>query len=416
MTRIALLLALMVGGSFPFPSAEHPQEDFKRLVDEAWKTIDETYYDSTFNNQNWPRVRAELLARNYSSRQEAVAAIREMIKRLDEPATRFLTRDEFAALLNDFSTDQHAGIGLKELLSVDINERTRRLTVVTPLPESPAARARLRPGDIIEAIDGLPTAGLSLAEAAAKLRGEAGTGVNLRVRRGRKIFDLPLRREIIPAITPVRSFMKVLSPVRALEDISQRKKIGYIALRQFTAEASSQMREAVKNLLQKGADGFLLDLRNNPGGLVDACQQIAGVFLDKKLIAYISSKGARQELAATGERMTDKLLVAIINEGSASAAEVLAAALQSNKRASLVGARTFGKGLLHFPRPLADGSAMLVTAGKLLTPDGRDILSEGILPDVPEPSAVIDSTKAGSSEDVQYARALGILLREIQKR
>jgi carboxyl-terminal processing protease len=113
--------------------------------------------------------------------------------------------------------------------------------------------------------------------------------------------------------------------------------------------------------------------------------------------------------------MTDKPLVVLINEGSASAAEVLAAALQSNKRAALVGARTFGKGLLHFPRPMTDGSAMLVTAGKLLTPDGRDILNEGILPDVSAPSPIIDSTKAGSSRDAQYNRAVSILLRDILK-
>jgi carboxyl-terminal processing protease len=266
-------------------------------------------------------------------------------------------------------------------------------------------RAGLKPGDIIEAIDGLSTEGLSLAESAAKLRGEAGGWVKLRVRRGGKIFDVNLRREIIPAITPVRSSLK----------ISRGKKFGYIALNQFTAESANQMREAVKDLLQKGAGGFLLDLRNNPGGLVNICQQIAGIFLGNKTVAFVSSKGTRQELVSTGEQMTDKPLVVIINEGSASAAEVLAAALQSNKRAALVGARTFGKGLLHFPRPLADGSALLVTAGKLLTPEGRDILNEGIPPEVAAPSPVIDSTKAASSNDVQYARALGILVRDIFK-
>jgi carboxyl-terminal processing protease len=106
----------------------------------------------------------------------------------------------------------------------------------------------------------------------------------------------------------------------------------------------------------------------------------------------------------------------IVNEGSASAAEALAGALQSNKRAVLVGTRTFGKGLMHFPRPLSDGSALLVTAGKLLTPQGRDILKEGVRPDVIAPSPVIDSKKAGSSADVQYARALVVLLRDVQKR
>lgn len=113
--------------------------------------------------------------------------------------------------------------------------------------------------------------------------------------------------------------------------------------------------------------------------------------------------------------MTDKPLVVIINEGSASAAEVLAGALQSHKRAVLIGARTFGKGLMHFPRPLADGSALLVTAGKLMTPEGRDLLNEGIRPDVAAPSPVIDSTKAVLSKDVQYTRAFGILLRDILK-
>ncbi|HEY7546641.1 MAG TPA: peptidase S41, partial [Blastocatellia bacterium] len=128
MTRIMLLLVLLAGVLFPCA----PQEDFKKTVDEAWKAVNETFYDSTFNSHDWPRIRQELLARNYSSKQEAYSAIREMLKLLDEPATRFLTAEEFAALLRDFSTDQHAGVGLKEVLSVDINERTRKLTVVTP--------------------------------------------------------------------------------------------------------------------------------------------------------------------------------------------------------------------------------------------------------------------------------------------
>jgi carboxyl-terminal processing protease len=385
------------------------QENFKPIVEDAWKAITENFYDSTFNGNDWSLVRQELLAREYPTKQEAYATIKAMLARLGDPATRFLTPEQFTALLNDFSGRSHSGVGLLELLSIDLNEKTKKITIVTPIPDSPAARAGLRPGDQVEAIDGLSTANMSLAEATAKLRGEKDTLVKLSILRGSKKLIVSLKREIITPPT---------SAVRALVREYGGSKVGYIALSQFTQTSGQEMRKAIEELLKSGVDRFLLDLRNNPGGAVSACQEIAGIFLEQLSVGWTQGReGKLTELLARAskvDRLIENPLVVLINQGSASAAEALAGALQSHRRAKLVGTKTFGKGLIHLPRPLPDGSALIITIARLKTPSVRDLLDKGVDPDVTVESA--DSPALNPSDktvatfkDVQYLRAIQLL-------
>jgi carboxyl-terminal processing protease len=406
MVKQKLFLLFLTIGLLPYVAIAQNQ-NFKALVDSAWTAINTQYLDATFNGVDWPGLRHELLAKDYFAKQEAYAAIDMMLKRLNDPATRFLTKEQFAAMLAEFSGGSLEGTGLIELLCVDINEQTKKLTVVTPLPNTPAAQIDLHPRDEIEAIDDVPTAGMSLADAMRRLRGSKGTLVKLTIRRQGKTFAVNLRREAIAPSSPVQAFMRE----------AQHQKIGYVALQQFTPSSGQEMRQAIAGLAKDGASGFVLDLRNNPGGFVPACQEVAGIFLGQKPIAKVLGRGSNlTDLSAQGEKLTDKPVVVLVNEGTASAAEVVAGVLQDEKRAIVVGTRTFGKGLVHDAQQLADSSALMITGGRLRTLKGRDILNDAIMPDevVAAPESPILNPSRGepaSHQDVQYLRAVEILLK-----
>jgi carboxyl-terminal processing protease len=199
-------------------------------------------------------------------------------------------------------------------------------------------------------------------------------------------------------------------------------KVGYISLRQFNANAASDMRKAIQDLVSKGAVGFVMDLRSNPGGLLYSSAEIAGMWLDNATIgSTIDRKGENERLTANRQSLTNKPLVVLVDGGSASASEILSGALQDNKRAVIVGTKTFGKGLVQSVHSLSDGSGMAVTIAKYYTPSGRDINHMGIVPD-----RVVELSKdeleklnknrdlVGTSSDPQFAKALDILSGELK--
>jgi carboxyl-terminal processing protease len=394
--------ALLVAQSAPNP---------KQLVDEAWRAVDSTYYDPSFGGLDWPAVRDSFLARDYASAAEAYAGIREMLGRLGDPATRFLTPQQASALLAEFSGAPHEGVGLLEVLSLDVDEGSGAIVVVTPVPGWPAARAGLRPGDVLLSVDGASAETLGLAETMSRLRGRPGTSVDLRIRRGENILDVRVEREGLPAMDPVDGFIREESGT----------KIGYVGLRQFTAEVPQRMRELIEDLEASGAMAYVLDLRNNPGGLVPPVQGVAALFLGEAPIARLKGRTPEPSaLLAEGKRLVERPVIVLVNEGSASAAEVLAGALQDHGRALVVGMRTFGKGLAHGFQPLSDGSAVMPTMGRLETLGGRDLLDVGIAPDVvarARTSPVIDETLVvATPEDVQYRRAIELLASTLKTR
>ncbi|GAB4211426.1 MAG: S41 family peptidase [Synechococcales cyanobacterium] len=339
--------------------------DEQKLVATAWALVDRAYVDAGFNGHNWWTVRQKILHQPLLDRQSTYHAIEDMLAVLDDPFTRFLDKEHYHTLQSNTSGELN-GVGLQ--IVIDDQER---LTVIAPIEGSPAERAGLRTHDHILAIDHQPTTGLNLDEAAEKMRGKPGDPVHLQMERDRAVFEVTLVRETIP-IHPVDS--KILE---------HPAKVAYIRLNQFNGNAVAEVETAIRQGEAQHVKGYILDLRNNPGGLLQAAIEIAQMWLDHGDIVLITDRnGIQDSISASRSALTTAPLVVLVDRGSASASEVLAGALQDNHRATLVGSRTFGKGLIQSLFDLPDGSGLAITTARYVTPSGRDIHKLGIQPDV----------------------------------
>ena len=377
----------------------------KELVDEVWQIIDKTYVDATFNQVNWRSVRQEYLNRTYSDRQEAYEAIREMLNKLNDPYTRFMDPEEFKNMQIDTSGEL-TGVGIQ----ITQDEETKDLVVVSPIEDTPAFDAGIQSQDVIVEINGQSTEGMDLNDAVEKIRGPIGSEVTLTIRRDGKEMDFTITRARIE-IHPVRHEMRQVS----------EKKIGYIRLVQFSSNAAEEMRTAINELEEKDVEGYILDLRSNPGGLLFSSVEIARMWLeDGTIVSTVNRRGKVDRQKANGKSLTQEPLVLLVDKGSASASEILAGALQDNERATLVGSQTFGKGLVQSVQQVGDNAGLAVTIAKYLTPDGRDINKEGIKPDVElelteqQREKLRDNRKRiGTKADPQYVKGREILLEKI---
>lgn len=384
------------------------RESPKEIVDEVWNVVDRSYVDGTFNQVDWKAIRLQYLNRNYSSKEDAYKAIREMLKKLGDPYTRFMDPDEFKNMQIDTSGEL-TGVGIQ--LAAD--EKTKKLTVISPIEGSPASAAGILSKDIITKIDGKSTEGMDVNKAVTLIRGTAGTQVKLTIARGDRELEFPLERAKIEIHPVVFSAQK--SP--------SGDNIGYIRLRQFSANAAPEMRDAIQNLEKQQVSGYILDLRSNPGGLLYASVDIARMWIqDGGIVSTVDRQGESDRESGNRRALTDKPLVVLVDGGSASASEILSGALQDNKRATIVGTKTFGKGLVQSVRGLGDGSGMAVTIAKYLTPRGRDINKHGIDPDVvvelteeQKQALVRDRDKIGTSADPQFAKAVQVLTQQATK-
>ncbi|MCX7592163.1 MAG: S41 family peptidase [Fischerella sp.] len=378
------------------------QDSPKQVVDQVWQLVNREYVDGSFNRQNWQAIRLSLLSKNYSSREEAYAAIREALQKLGDPYTRFMDPKQFEALTSQTSGEV-SGIGIR----MEVNEKNKRLVVVEALENSPALKAGIKPGDEIVAIDGKPTHKMKIEDASKLIRGRAGTMVTLRLERdGRSTFDLKLTRANIEVPT-VRYQLKQ----------EGNRRIGYIRLREFSAHASDQMRRAIRDLNGKQVNGFVLDLRGNPGGLLQSSIEIARMWMDNgSIVRTVDRKGGSEESKANHTALTNRPLVVLVDNNSASASEILAGALKDNKRAIVVGSQTFGKALVQSVHELADGSGVAITIAHYYTPKGTDINHKGITPDIKldltqeqQRQLASNPNLLGTQNDPQYIRALTIL-------
>jgi carboxyl-terminal processing protease len=377
----------------------------KNLIDEVWQIIDKTYVDGTFNQVDWQAIRKEYLNRTYANNQQAYEAIKEMLGKLDDPYTRFMEPEEFKNMQIDTSGEL-TGVGIQ--LSQD--EKTKQLIVIAPIEDTPAFDAGIQPQDLLLKIDGKSTEGMSLNDAVKLIRGPVGTSVKLTLQRGDKQLDFDLKRAKIE-----------IHPVKFSVESSTSGKIGYIRLNQFSANAASEMRDAINKLQSEKVVGYIMDLRSNPGGLLYASIDIAKMWLSKgDIVSTVNRVGVTDRQKAHGQALTDKPLVILVDGGSASASEILSGALQDNKRAVLVGTKTFGKGLVQSVRQVGENSGLAVTIAKYFTPSGRDINHEGIKPDVElnltdeqKESLRKDRSKIGTINDPQYAKGLEVLNKEI---
>ncbi|NEP78589.1 MAG: PDZ domain-containing protein [Okeania sp. SIO3B3] len=388
------------------PAGANLENSPKAVLDEAWQIVNRDYVDGSFNQTDWQATRQTLLEKNYTSREQAYEALRQALDELNDPYTRFLDPEQFKTLTNQTSGEMSGvGMQLKE------DELTKVITVVSVVENSPAMKAGLLPGDQILEIDGKPTASLSVSAAAKLIRGDVGTDVVLQVMRsGETEFDVTLTRARIE-----------LQAVRYDLKREGNKRIGYIHLQEFSAHAGEQMQKAIENLDNQNADGYVLDLRGNPGGLLRISIDIARMLMDKgAIVSTVNRNGEKQELRANRSALTDKPIVVLVDGDSASASEILAGALKDNGRAVIMGDQTFGKALVQSVHSLSDGSGLAVTIAHYYTPKGTDISKKGVTPDIS--INLTDSQKRrlyrqpgaiATISDPYYSRAVNLLKNQI---
>lgn len=392
---IFFLQVVLVLGGWVGPAAALTPE--QQLLSEAWRIVNRSYVDDSFNSKNWWSIREKAVKEPLKDRQQTYTAIQGMLANLDDPFTRLLKPEQYRSLQVNTSGEL-TGVGLQ----IAIDPQTNTLTVVAPVAGSPADKAGIQPLDRILKIDGTPTSELSLDEAATRMRGRIGTPVTLTLgREGREVpEDIELVRDRI-----------ALNPVYAeLKSGPDNLPLGYIRLSQFSANATEEVAHAIDRLEKQGAAAYILDLRNNPGGLLQAGIEIARLWIDSGTIVYtVNRQGILGSFEASGQALTGDPLIVLVNKGTASASEILAGALQDNGRAQLVGEKTFGKGLIQSLFDLSDGSGLAVTVAKYETPNHTDINKLGISPDRAVPLEPIARDRIGTEEDLQYQAALQLL-------
>lgn len=406
-TAVALSTVAVTGAGVHLSQSQaFIQESPKELVDEVWQIINYQYVDTNFNNLDWQQVRQEYLNKSYGNKEDAYEAIREMLEKLEDPYTRFMNPEEFQNMQIDTSGEL-TGVGIQ----IAKDEETDRLIVISPIEDTPAFAAGILAKDIITKIDGIDTKGMDTNEAVKLIRGKPGTKVTLTIDRQGNDIDYEIVRDRIQ-----------IHPVKASIEETSIGKVGYIRLTQFSAQASKEMRDAIKDLEKQNVEGYVLDLRSNPGGLLYSSIDIARMWLQEgAIVSTVDRGGERERKFANNNSLTDKPLVVLVDGGSASASEILSGALQDNNRATLVGTQTFGKGLVQSVRSLGDGSGLAVTIAKYLTPSGRDINKEGIPPDIvidlseeQRKTLQSDRTLIGTGEDPQFVKAIEILSGEVR--
>lgn len=313
----------------------------------------------------WDTLKAQSVHQPVDSKKAEYGAIRGMTESLDDPYTLFLTPDEAESFQEEIE-------GTFEGIGAEIGLRDEQLVVIAPIASSPAERAGLKAGDAILGIDAISTEGVSLSDAVDRIRGESGTVVTLTIRRrGEEAKDLSITRDRITIESVSLSY--------------PTDRVALIRLSYFGPETAADMQKAVVAVRVQGAEDLILDLRNNPGGFLDAAIDVASLFLPKGTTIVIEQNAKGEETPTGSDRdpvLPDIPLAVLVDRGSASGSEIVAGALQDAKRATVIGEKTFGKGTVQELLSLSDGSDLKITVARWLTPAKRSIDKEGIQPDV----------------------------------
>ncbi len=289
-----------------------------------------------------------------------------LLASLGDPYSCYYTKEEYDALMES-SSGVYSGIGA----TVSQNVTTGIISIVKPFLNGPAHAVGVLPGDIVYKVNGEEVTGKDLTEVVSRIKGKEGTKVSVTIIREGKAdpieFSIPRKTVEVPTI----------------EYEMLDNKIGYIAISEFDEVTADQFRNAIKDLDKQGQKGLIVDVRNNPGGLLDTVVDILNRMLPKGLIVYTEDKyGTREEKFSDAKEEFDKPLAVLINGNSASASEIFAGAIQDYKRGTIVGTTSFGKGIVQSIIPLYDGTAIKVTVSKYYTPNGKNIHGKGISPDV----------------------------------
>jgi carboxyl-terminal processing protease len=382
----------------------------EQLYHKGWMLVQDMFYDKKFGGQDWGRWRHRYDGK-LKTEEDAHKAIETMVSSLGDPYTRFLGNEAFADEKSQIEAHLF-GVGMQ----LGMNKE-HKVVVIAPIQDTPAYKAGVHPGDEIIEVDKKPVKGQSLDQVVKQIRGLPGTSVSITFMRGTE--------------RKVSSMTRAEVPIRAVANAETLPgNIGYIRLDSFIShKADEEMRDALHK--EAGAKGIILDLRNNPGGLLANAIQIANMFLDKGVIvSTIDADGYKNSTIASHHPISNLPMVLLINQGSASASEILSGALHDNHRATLVGQKSFGKGLVQSINKLEDGSGINITIAKYLTPNDTDIHKMGITPDYTV-EVKDDDIKAGKGpwwidptysnfkrsptdgKDVQLAKAIEVIKKEI---
>ena len=320
-------------------------------------------------------------------------AIRGMLVALDDPYAGFLDSEQYSLETEDIR-GFFGGIG------AEVGIRDGVMTILAPMPDTPAEAAGIRPGDVILEVDGVSIQGLSLLEVVQLIRGDKGTKVKILIRHlsSAEPVLIEIERDIIN--------------LKSVELLMQVGRIGHLRLSGFTGTTNDDLKEALERFERSQGLGIVLDLRNNPGGLVSSVVDVTSQFIDDGLVLYqIDAKGDRRNWGVkSGGKALDIPMVVLVNEFSASASEVFTGAIIDNERATVIGATTFGKGSVNNLWPLNDGSGINFTTARWFTPNGVLIEGEGITPDV-----LLDPIEENEDDDIYLDRAIEILKEQISR-
>ncbi len=405
--KICLTIAVLSPPSFSFQakSSNVITDNPKEIIDQVWQIIYRNFldYSGSYKVKDWIKLRKEILSTKYLDNDDAYIAIKDMLTKLEDPYTRFLDPKEFNEMRID-TTGELMGVGIQ----ISLDEVTNEIVVVSPIEGTPAFIAGIQPKDIIVSIDGKPIEGFSIDRTVKLIRGKKGTKVELGIIRQNKFLKVSLIRDRIEINVVDSRINNTVSGV----------KIGYLRLKQFNAKSPKEMSLSINKLEKQNPFGYVLDLRSNPGGLLEASIEIARQWINTGIIVSTKTKDGIIDIRKAKRRaLTNRPVVVLINEGSASASEILAGAIKENNRGVLVGKKTFGKGLVQSVRSLSDGSGLTVTVAKYLTPSGKDINKNGIDPDIRADLLLNEKSKLknsdlGTFKDSQYVTAEEILLKK----
>ncbi len=385
--KIALTTMILMLATPTIVKAATPAE----LYDNVWRLINTKYVDVSDNNQVWTKWRNKY-QNKLKTPEDAYVAIDTMLTSLNDPYTRFLDPKEFAEETSSIK-------GSLKGIGVQIGLKDGNLVVIEPVVGSPAEKAGLLADDKILEINGTSTKGINIEKAAELIRGEVGTQVKLLVK----------RKDLAPitfTVTRAEIEVKAVSTKPPIE-VTIPEDLQYIRLTSFISKnASAEIRDIL--LKSRHKKGYILDLRSNPGGLLSNAVIMSRMFLNpgSTIVSTVDRYGYKDTIKTSGGKITNKPLVVIINKGSASASEIFSGAMQDNKRATIVGEQSFGKGLVQEINRLPDEAGVNITIQRYLTPKGEDIHKKGITPDV-----VVKLTEDNikNKDDVQLKEAIKVL-------